>query len=231
MSLRSYLLALPKVELHVHLEGAILPATLLTLANRNRVTLPVETVEEVQRWFTYRDFDHFADVYDLITRCFRTSDDYELVAYEFGAEMARQHIQYAEVTFSPSTHAFGYGVPFATYFDGLTRGRERAEREWGIRIRWVFDIMRTVADPTTLHPKASYVTGVAIDGLRDGVVALGLGGDEANGPRSNSRPTSSVPARPVCAALPMPVSTPDPEVSGERCVHSARNVSATAYAR
>jgi len=75
-----------------------------------------------------------------------------------------------------------FGVPFETYFDGLTRGRERAEREHGVRMRWVFDIMRAVADPATLHPKAAYTTGAAIDGMRDGVVALGLAGSEADNP-------------------------------------------------
>jgi len=181
MSVESYLRAAPKVELHVHLEGAIRPATLLELAKRNRVELPADTLEGLQQWFVYRDFPHFTDVFVAITTCLRTAEDYELVAYEFGAEMARQNVRYAEVTFSPSTHAW-LGIPFDTYFAGLTRGRERAEAELGVRIRWIFDIVRQVSDRETLLPKADYATATAIDGARDGVVALGLGGKEDGGP-------------------------------------------------
>src|SRR5947209_1445299 len=127
-----YIAAVPKSELHVHLEGAIQPATLLTLAQRNSVPLPVQTVVEMQRWFTFRDFNHFVEIFFTISRCLKTAEDYELIAYEFGATMARQHVRYAEVTFSPSTHHFSLGVPFDTFFAGLTLGRKRAESEFGI---------------------------------------------------------------------------------------------------
>ena len=101
-----YVATVPKAELHVHLEGSIQPATLLTLAERNGVQLPVQTVEEMQRWFTFRNFPHFVEIYIAISRCLKTAEDYELIAYEFGANMARQHVKYAEVTFSASTHCF-----------------------------------------------------------------------------------------------------------------------------
>jgi len=110
MSLDSYLRAAPKAELHVHLEGSIRPATLLTLAERNRVPLPATTEAELRGWFVYRDFDHFIAMYVTCTRCLRTTEDYELVVYQFGEEMARQHVRYAEVTFSPSTNWI-FGVP------------------------------------------------------------------------------------------------------------------------
>lgn len=181
MSLDGYLRAAPKVELHVHLEGAIRPATLLELARRNRVDLPADTVEGLRRWFDYRDFAHFVEIFVTATSCLCTAEDYELIAYEFGAEMARQNVRYAEVTFSPSTHVW-MGRPWEMVFGGITRGRERAEAEFDIRIRWIFDIVRGVSDPSTLMPKADFATGVAIDGKRDGVVALGLGGMEAGAP-------------------------------------------------
>jgi aminodeoxyfutalosine deaminase len=113
-SIERYVHAIPKAELHVHLEGAIQPATLLILAQRNGVELPVQTVAELQNWFTFRDFNHFIDIYFDISNCLRTAEDYELIAYEFGANMARQNVRYAEVTFSPSTHQFALGVPYDT---------------------------------------------------------------------------------------------------------------------
>jgi adenosine deaminase len=181
MSLESYLRAAPKAELHVHLEGSILPATLLRLAERNTVELPARTVAGLREWFTYCDFPHFIEIYVTITRCLRTAEDYEEIAYEFGGEMARQHVRYAEVTFSPGTH-WALGVPLEVYFTGLTLGRARAEADFGVRMRWVFDLVRGIPDPVRSAQLADYTTRVAIEGMDDGVVALGLGGLETGHP-------------------------------------------------
>jgi len=181
MSVEEYLRVAPKAHLHVHMEGSILPETLLTLARRNGVALPAETVEGLRAWFTFRDFDHFIEIYLTITRCLRTIEDYELIAHEFGAEMARQHIRYAEVTFSPSTHE-ALGVPFATQFAGLTRGRERARAEFGVEMAWIFDIVRNIRPEERRDQWAEYTLARAVEGMRDGVVALGLGGAEVGYP-------------------------------------------------
>ena len=180
-ALAAYARAAPKAELHVHLEGAIRPATLLELARRNGVALPARDLDGLRRWFAFRDFGHFVEVYGTITRCLRTADDYELVVHELGAELARQNVRYAEVTFSPSTNHL-LGVPHDVYFTGLTRGRERARAEFGVEINWIFDIVRGLKDATRSRSEADYTTGVAIEGRADGVVALGLGGAEAAGP-------------------------------------------------
>ncbi len=177
-----YIKAVPKAELHVHLEGSIQPATLLMLAQRNDVKLPVQTVEELQDWFTFRDFDHFIETYFEISSCLKTGDDYELIAYEFGANMARQNVRYAEVTFSPSTHQFSLGIPFEVFFNGLTRGRLRAQAEFGVVIKWVFDIVRDTPDVLLNRKRAEFTLAVAEEGMRNGVIALGLGGGEVGNP-------------------------------------------------
>lgn len=177
MSLESYARALPKAELHVHLEGSIQPATLLTLAQRNGVALPAESVEGLRVWFRFRDFEHFVAIYLAITRCLRTAADYELIAYEFGAEMVRQHTRYAEVTFTPSTHE-RMGIPHDVYFTGLEQGRAQARADFGVEMRWIFDIVRNIADPARRQEAAEYTTSVAIEGHEHGVVALGFAGLE-----------------------------------------------------
>ncbi|MGI8857637.1 MAG: adenosine deaminase [Thermomicrobiales bacterium] len=181
MSLDGYLRAAPKAELHVHLEGSIRPTMLLTLAARNRVPLPARTEAGVRAWFAYRDFDHFIEIYVTCTKCLRTTEDYALVVYEFGEEMARQNVRYAEVTFSPSTN-WVFGVPQEIWFPGLTQGRARAWADFGVEINWVFNIVRSWTDETRTAPTADYTTSVAIEGKDDGVVALGLGGSEVGRP-------------------------------------------------
>ncbi len=188
LDLKRYSDAIPKAELHVHLEGSIQPATLLTLAQRNGVSLPVQNIAEMHKWFTFGGFAHFNTVFSTISRCLKTAADYELIVYEFGASMARQHIRYAEVTFSPSTHGFALGIPFDHYFSGLTLGRLRAQADFGVEIRWIFDIVRDIADNDLHQKRADYTVAVAIEGSQDGVIALGLGGSEASNPAERYAP-------------------------------------------
>jgi aminodeoxyfutalosine deaminase len=182
MSLEEYLQAIPKAELHVHLEGTVRPATLLKLAQRNAVSLPVQTIDEARQWFRFRDFNHFIDIYLAITGCLKTSEDYEQIVYEFGESMAQQNIRYAEVTFSPSTHHYGLGTATDTFLSGLARGRQRVRQDFGLEIRWIFDIVRNDAQGPGLSQRADYTTSVAIEYQHEGVVALGLGGAEVGYP-------------------------------------------------
>ena len=182
MSIEQYLQEVPKAELHVHLEGSVRPNTLLTLAKRNAISLPAESVEGLQQWFTFRDFEHFIQIYLAISHCLKRAEDYELIVYEFAEEMARQHVRYAEVTFSPATHQFALGVPFDVYFAGLTRGRERAYQDFNVEINWVFDIVRNTCHELGVSKEADYTLSVAKEGMANGVVALGLGGSEVGHP-------------------------------------------------
>jgi len=176
MSLGDFIRDMPKVELHVHLEGSIRPATLLTLAARNRVTLPASSVEGLREFYRFIDFDHFIQVYIAITGCLRTVDDFALIAYEFGADMARQRIRYAEVTFTPFTNVKYSGLPFDDILAGLNDGRTRARADFDVDLRWVLDIVRD--DPETRHQVAQWASS-AVD---QGVVGFGLGGTEAGNP-------------------------------------------------
>ena len=184
MSLTDYIRTVPKAELHVHLEGSIQPKTLLILADRHQVDLPADTVEGLRAWYQFRDFHHFIEVYIKITQCLQTTEDFELIVHEFGMEMARQNIRYSEVTFSPSNQHWINRLDQETYFTGLTRGRKQVKEEFDVEINWVFDIVRNAIDAgkDACEKAADYTTGVAIDGMQDGGVALGLGGLEAGYP-------------------------------------------------
>jgi adenosine deaminase len=187
-AIQYYLAAVPKAELHVHLEGSIRPETLLELAKRNKVNLPATNLPELRQWFAYCDFAHFAEIYSQICHCLQTAEDYELIAYEFGDEMHRQNTRYAEVTFSASVHHGALGLDHDVYFAGLNRGRERARKDFGVEICWVFDIVRDIKEEARRYAWADFTTRVAIEGMRDGVVALGLGGNEEGYPPEQFAP-------------------------------------------
>lgn len=176
MDLRSQICRMPKVELHVHLEGSIRPATLLALAERNGVVLPATDVEGLRRFYHFTDFPHFIRVYFAISRCLKTPDDFDLIAYEFGADMHRQAIRYAEVTFTPFTNVTNTGLPFDEVLAGLNAGRARAQADFGVELAWVLDISRDVLD------SRQQVAEWAVAGMDRGVVAFGLGGPEAGHP-------------------------------------------------
>ena len=178
MSLETYLRAMPKVELHVHLEGAIRPETLLKLARRNRVPLPADTLDGLREWYTFRDFPHFVEIYMTLARCLRTVDDIELVAREFLQGQAVQNIRHSEVTYTAFTQFLQRGIQMDEQLAAINRAREWAERELGVTMLLIIDIVRE-------RESAEDALGIAefaVRGHGNGVGALGLGGFERGHP-------------------------------------------------
>lgn len=176
MNQHDYARRIPKVELHVHLVGAIRPTTLLQLAQRNGVQLPAQDVQGLRQFYRFRDFAHFLKVYVTVTSCLRTADDYALIAYEFGNDCARQNVHYAEVTVTIATNMKLSGLPWEAILEGLNAGREKARSEFGVDWGWVFDISRNYPETQ------AQVLEIALTARERGVVALGLGGPEADFP-------------------------------------------------
>lgn len=167
--------ALPKVELHVHLEGTVQPETVLALARKNRVALPATSLEDLRAWYTFRDFDHFVEIFTTICACLQTPDDFARITYEYGRAMARQNIRYAEVTWSPTQHL---QLPFTALLKGINTGRQQAERDLGVRMTWIPDIVR--CNPETAEQVVAWL--VSPEAIAGGVVAIGLGGPEVGFP-------------------------------------------------
>jgi adenosine deaminase len=179
MILETFIRRMPKVELHVHLEGSIQPETLLELARRNQVTLPATTVEGLRQWYTFTDFAHFIEIYITISSCICSADDIELIAREFLRGQAAQNIQHSEVTFTPYTHfSLNRRIPFEDQLAALSRARDWAATDLGISVNWVLDISRNVRPIEHGLTVADWV----ISGKDHGVVALGLGGPENGHP-------------------------------------------------
>jgi adenosine deaminase len=178
MSLTDFIRAMPKVELHVHLQGATQPETWLELAQRNNVDLPAKTPAEMREWFRFKDFRHFIDTYVHVVRALVTADDLELVAREFLKNQAAQNIVYSEVTYTPSVRTItGEMPPFEQQLAALNRARAWAEVEFGVSMGVVIDIPREIT-----AAEADFYADWAISGHGRGVVAFGIGGYEPGNP-------------------------------------------------
>lgn len=181
-ALEDFVDALPKVELHLHLEGAVRPATLLSLARRHRTSGLPETMAELEDFYRFRSFDHFVEVYYAICENLRDEEDFALIVRELGDTLAEQNVRYAEVTFTPFNHT-RRGVAVEALFSGIERGRAEVEAATGVALRFCTDI------PGEFGAEAGIETARMVLVQRDAgrapsVVGFGLGGPEVGVPRN-----------------------------------------------
>lgn len=175
MSLEARIAAMPKAEIHVHLEGATSAETYFEIAKRNGVELPAQNLPQWQDFFHFENFDHFIEVYVTSTKLLRRAEDYELLVRRFGDQQAALNVQYTEAFVSCSLLPASAAAD--DFFDALLRGAQAVERKHGIRIALIGDISREI--PDSRHRVADLV----IEGHKRGVfIGLGLGGPEIGFP-------------------------------------------------
>ena len=177
MSTVSYIQAMPKIELHVHLEGSTRPETLLKLAKRHGIQLQADDLAGLHNWFQFKDFGHFLEVYLKIAASLKTPEDIELITREFLEGQAAQNVRYCEVIYSPYSQYLINGLPFDEQMDALNRGRSFAREKFGVECQFIMDISRE-----TTPAEGLTVAEWAISAMDQGVCGLGLGGPEVGNP-------------------------------------------------
>ncbi len=178
--LDQFIVRMPKVEIHLHLEGSVQPTTLRELAVKHGVDLPIHDDASLAAYYEFRDFAHFIDIYMSACFCLRTPDDFARVTYEIGVEAARQNTRYLEVHFNPEPNQRKRGISFRDQLDGMNAGRALALDEFGVEMRWIADGVRDAEiGPGSVTQTVEWIIGLPDT---DGVIALGLGGFEAEGP-------------------------------------------------
>jgi aminodeoxyfutalosine deaminase len=165
--------AFPKIELHVHLEGTVRPATLLEIARRNAYALPADTVEGLAALYEFRDFEHFIDVWILTTNALQTEADFRQVVVDYAAEAASHGAVYVEGIFSPAERV-RRGVSWDEVYSGYRDGAEEARELHGVQVALTPDIPRGF----TLEEARETVRYA----LKYGLAGVGLGGLEAQFP-------------------------------------------------
>ncbi len=158
----------------MHLEGSIEPATLLDLKQRHGMA--GASLAEVEQLYNYSDFAGFLIAFKDVTAHLQTPEDYELITYRLMESLKSQNVLHAEVFVSVGV-CLWRKQDFTAIFEGLERGRQRGEKDFGVSLLWIFDAVRQFG-----AEKAKEVADLAIQFRDRNVTGFGIGGDEKQGP-------------------------------------------------
>ena len=173
---------MPKVELHVHVEGAMHADTIFEMSERNQIPLPAKSKEKWREFYEFRDFAHFVEVYLAAAKTMITPEDWIFMVEHFYASQAAQNIIYTEA-FISATLALSRFAP-NTLLDAIAEGVRRSEAKHNIRVRFIPDIARQEPSSQTA------VLEFATLGFQRGLfLGIGLGGPEIGHPPEGFAPT------------------------------------------
>jgi len=176
-AIADFIHALPKVELHLHLEGSISPERLLMLGRRNGLELPYTTVEEVQAAHVFGNLDEFLGLFGTVCSTLHTSEDFADVVLDIGADARRQNIHYREVMVTFAQH-LRRGIPLEAIVAGLSIGRQRCRELHGVDVAFIADIDRIMS----VVESCEMVDMLGTFNLSAGIVAVGMDGQEVGIP-------------------------------------------------
>ena len=168
---KDHLRTMPKFELHVHIEGAADADTYYEIARKNNIDLPVESREEWQRFFEFRDFPHFIEVYTAAVNCLKTTDDYGLLIDNFFKHQSEQNIVYSEAYLS-ATFIIEQFEDEAV-LDAIEAAVIAGQDKYGVVVNLIPDIARMMPE------SQQQVLDFVLKGQQRGLfIGLGLGGLE-----------------------------------------------------
>ncbi|HET7207068.1 MAG TPA: adenosine deaminase [Terriglobales bacterium] len=208
----SFILSLPKAELHLHVEGSIEPATLVELKQRRGIP---QTLVDAEQLYSYEDFTAFLMAFKRVTELLQTPDDYELIIYRLMQRLKSENVLHAEVYVSVGV-CLWRNQNFPAIFEGLERGRERGERDLGVSLLWIFDAVRQFGAEAAQH-----VADLAVRYRDRNVVGFGIGGDERQASAEVFRQVYA-----YCAEHGLHLTAHAGETAGPESIWSALNIKA-----
>jgi adenosine deaminase len=173
--LPSLLRAMPKAELHIHIEGSLEPESIFSLARRNGLSLPYTGVEELRAAYAFTDLQSFLDIYYAGASVLLRDQDFEDLGMAYFERAAADNVVHAEIFFDPQTHA-ARGVSFQTVINGLTRACERARSELGVSAALIMCFLRHLSE------KDAFTTLEEALPFRGRFIGVGLDSSERNHP-------------------------------------------------
>jgi len=180
MSLQSFIERLPKVELHMHVEGSLEPELMFEIARRNGVPLRYGSVGDLRRAYAFKDLQSFLDIYYEGAQVLLKEPDFHDMAMAYFKKAAEQRVRHAEIFFDPQTHT-ERGVPIAVVIEGLASAQREAERDLGVSSRLILCFLRHLSADAAMRTLQEALPH------RDRFVAVGLDSSEVGHPPSKFR--------------------------------------------
>jgi len=175
-ALDAFAAALPKAELHLHVEGTLEPELMFELATRNNVKLRYRSIEDVRAAYAFDGLQSFLDLYYEGAAVLKTERDFHDLAWAYFTRVTPMNVKHAEIFFDPQTHT-ARGVPYAAVLSGLTKACRRAERELGITSRLILCFLRHLDEESALKTLAEALP-------HGGIAGVGLDSSERERPPS-----------------------------------------------
>jgi len=173
--MREFVWALPKAELHLHIEGTLEPELMFQLARRNDIDLPFPSVEAARAAYEFTDLQSFLDLYYQGARVLVREQDFHDLSWAYLTRARAQGVRHAEIFFDPQTHT-DRGVPFGVVAEGITRALDAAEEHLGMSTRLILCFLRH------LDERDAFATLRQAEPYRDRIVAVGLDSGEVGHP-------------------------------------------------
>ena len=175
MDTTSFIRALPKAELHLHIEGTLEPEMMVALAERNGIDLPYSSVDEVRAAYEFTDLQSFLDIYYQGAAVLVTGDDFHDLMLAYLERAHGDGVRRAEIFFDPQTHT-ERGIGFDVFMPGFTRAIAEASDRWGISTGLIMCFLRH------LPPEDAVATWEASKPYRDDLIGIGLDSSEVGFP-------------------------------------------------
>jgi adenosine deaminase len=164
----TFIQGMPKVELHIHIEGSLEPELMFTLADRNGVALRFKSVEEVRRAYQFTDLQSFLDIYYEGASVLLKEEDFYDMTWAYLEKVSSQNVRHSEIFFDPQTHT-ERGVSFETVIRGIRRAQEDAEQQLKITSRLIMCFLRHLSAEAAMQaldqalPYREWIVGVGLD--------------------------------------------------------------------
>jgi len=171
----NWLCAMPKAELHLHIDGSLQAHRLLSLAEKNKVSVPYSSVEEVEAAYNFENLQSFLDLYYLGASVLIEEEDFYHLMMDYLLRCREQNIVHTEIMVEPQTYAPN-GVSFATMMSGFKKAISEAEVEWGQSTLLILSFLRHLSEQEALQTLAE------AEAFREDFVAIGLASSELGNP-------------------------------------------------
>jgi adenine deaminase len=168
-----FIRALPKAELHVHIEGTLEPELVFQLAAKHRIEVPYRSVADLRAAYQFTDLQSFLDIYYAAANVLRDAEDFHAMTRAYLIRAHADGIVHAEIFFDPQSHTVR-GVPLGAVMDGMTRALREAQQESGITHRLILCFLRHLSAVDAMQtleqarPWLSTLTAVGLDSSEQG---------------------------------------------------------------